>query len=101
MCYCHRKDCGWNATHTSRFHAAWKSDYGTFVLTSDHDYWKLSRKTICVATGTGSSEVSGVGTQAQRRLDLYEANLLHQGDATDATFSSFLTEFSNVMDNLK
>ena len=41
MCYCRRRECGWNATHTSIFHAAWKHDHIKFALPDDHDYWKL------------------------------------------------------------
>ena len=37
---------GWNVTHTSGFHAAWKHDPGTFSLPIVHDYWKLSGKTV-------------------------------------------------------
>ena len=64
MCYFRRKECGWNETHNYVFHAAWKCDTGIFPLPTDHDYWKLSGKTVGVATGTGSSKGSEVGTQA-------------------------------------
>ena len=49
----------------SGFHAAWKRDLGTFALTADHYYWKLSGKTVGVATSTGASEGSGEGNQSQ------------------------------------
>ena len=26
MCFCERMECGWNSTHTSRFHAAWEKN---------------------------------------------------------------------------
>ena len=41
MCYCRRKECGWNTTHTSVFHAAWKRDTDTFDLPDDHNYCNL------------------------------------------------------------
>ena len=41
-----------------------------------------------------------MGTQAQRCLDIFEAILRNQVEVTDATFSSFLTELSKVLDNL-
>ena len=58
MCYCRRKECGWNDTHISGFHAAWRHDPGTFSLPDEHYYWKLSQKTVGVATETGASEGS-------------------------------------------
>ena len=85
MCYFHRKECGWNETHTSEFHAAWKRDPGTFALPADHDYCNLSGKTVGAATGTGASEGSGVVTQAQGCSDFSEVISCHQGEATDAT----------------
>ena len=86
MCYFRCKECGWNENHTSVFHAAWKRDTGTFALLADHDYWKLSGNTVGVATGTGETEGSGLGTQAQHRSDIYEVISCHQGEATYATF---------------
>ena len=101
MLYYHRKECGWNVTRTSVFHVDWKRDSGTFPLLDYHDYCKLSGNTFCVATGTGASKGSGVGTQYQRCLALSEVISRHQREATDATFSSLLTVFSKVLDNLK
>ena len=101
MCYYRRNECGWNDTHTSGIHAAWKRDPGTFYLPADHYYWKLSGRTIGVATGTGASEGIGVSIQAQRHSALSELISRHQGEATDAKFSSLLTNFSKVLDNLK
>ena len=101
MCYFRCQECGWNATHTSVFHANWKRDPGTFAFLSYHDYWKLSGNNVGVATGTGASEGSGAGTQAQRHSDMSGVISSHQVEATDAKFSSFLTDFSKVLGNLK
>ena len=101
MCYFRRKECEWNDTRTYGFHAAWKRYPGTFTLPADHNYWKLSGKTVGVSTCVGASEGSGVGTQAQIRLALSEVILRHQGEANNATFYSFLTELSKVLNYLK
>ena len=101
MWYFHPKECGWNATHTSVFHADWKRDPGNFPLTAYHDYYKLSVKMFDVATDTGASKGSGVVTQSQRLFALSEVISRHQREATDATFSSLLTDFSKVLNNLK
>ena len=78
-----------------------KRDTGTLALNSEHDYWKLSGKTVVVAIGPGSYYGSRAGIQSQLRSDLSKVISLHQGDATDETFSSLLTDFSKVLDNLK
>ena len=101
MCYCRCKECGWNDTHNSGFHAACKSDPGTFALPDDHGYWKPSRKNIGVSTGTGDSEGNGLVLKSKRRSDLSEVVLQNQGEVTDETFYYFLTDFSKVLDNLK
>ena len=94
-------ECVWNAPHTSGFHDAWKHYPGPFSLPADHDYWELSGKTFGVTTGTGAYEIRGAGTQSQCCLDLSEVISRHQGEATDATFYSFLNDFSKLFDHLK
>ena len=101
MCYCCHQECGWNAAHNYGFHAALMRDPGTFDLPADHDYCKLSGKTVGVVTGSRASEGSGSGTQYQCRSDLSELISNNQGEANDATFPSFLTDFYNLLDNLK
>ena len=110
MCYCKRKTCGWNHTHTSGFHASWKRDPSTFSLPSDHDYWKLSGKSVPGSgssggsnggTGGGQSDAGQGGALASQRSALSEVISRHQGESADATFSSFLTDFAKVMENLK
>ena len=51
----------------------------------------MSEKNVGVASGNGFSEESVMGTQSQRCSDISEVILHHQGEATDATFYSFLT----------
>ena len=99
MCYCCSQEGGWNTTHTFRFNAAWKRDPGTFAFPDDHDYLKLSGKTDGVTTGTGDYEGGGASTKYQNRLALSEVISGHQGYAYDARFSSFLTDFSKVLEN--
>ena len=46
MCFCKRKDCGWNTTHTSEFHSAWMQNKSSFTLPATHEF--------SVKTGTAS-----------------------------------------------
>ncbi len=32
MCRCNKASCGWNETHTTKFHAAWRKDPKSFKL---------------------------------------------------------------------
>ena len=101
MCYLRRQECGWNTTHTSGFHDAWKRDPGTFALKYEHEYWEISWKSAGVTTGTRAYEGGGASTKDQRCSAIYEVISRHQGDASDARFSSFLTDFSKVLESLK
>ena len=101
MWYFRRQECGWNTTHTYGFHAAWKRDLVTFTLPSDHDYWKLSWKNAGFTTVTGASEGGGEITTDQRRLDLSKVISHHPREASDAIFSSLITDFSKALENLK
>ena len=38
MCFCNRKTCQCNTTHTSEFYAAWVKDKATFILPSTHEF---------------------------------------------------------------
>ena len=46
MCFCKRKECGWNTTHNSRFHSTWVQNKSSFTLPAIHEF--------CVNTGTAS-----------------------------------------------
>ena len=70
-------------------------------MTDEHDYWKLSGNTASVTTGTGAYEGVGASILDQLLLALSEVISCHQGDTSNARFSSFLTDFSKVLDNLK
>ena len=101
MLYFRRQGFGWNTTHTSVFRAAWNRGHGTFVLPYYHEYWKLSGKTSSLATSTGSSEGGGGIITEKLYLGISEVISRHQGEASYAIFSSFLSDFSKVLDNLK
>ena len=38
MCFCKRKPCGWNTTHTSGFHVAWAKNKKMFTLSATHKF---------------------------------------------------------------
>ena len=95
------QDCGWNTTHIYGFHDSWKYDPSPSSFPDDHDYWKLSGKTSSVATGAGASEGSGAVIPSQRHSDISEVISCHEGEVYDSSFSSLLTYFSKVLDNLK
>ena len=38
MCFCKRKLCGWNTTHTYGLHVAWAKEKKTFNLPATHEF---------------------------------------------------------------
>jgi hypothetical protein len=58
------KLCGWNATHTSRFHGKWNQNQSTFCIPATHVFWGKSGTTSSAekgpapTAGTASSGVS-------------------------------------------
>ena len=60
MCFCKRGSCGWNTTHTSKFHAAWSKNKGSFSLPATHEFRK---KTAPADDSSGiNSSLSSTGT---------------------------------------
>ena len=106
MCYCKKKECGWNHFHTSGFYAQWKRDTGTFALPADHDYWKLlgqaPSKRVGGATGAGGAS-QGLGSAISTATKSALSGLVtsHQSTTDTARFSSFLSDFNAVLGLLK
>ena len=61
----------------------------------------MSGKTSGVATITGAYEGFVMSIQDQHLLYLSEVIYSHQGEAYDASFYSFLTDFYKMLENLK
>ena len=59
MCFCKRKPCDWNTTHTSGFHMAWAKNKKTFTLPATHESY--------IKTGTARFDYSG-STQPELSL---------------------------------
>ena len=62
---------------------------------------KLPGKTSAVTTGAESSEIGRAITIYQDHLSLSEVIYRYQEEASEARFSSLLTIFSKVLENLK
>ena len=45
ICWCGKKDCGWNTTHTTNFHNACKQNTTAFCSPYNHPYMKSLHKT--------------------------------------------------------
>ena len=50
ICFCKRKPCVWNSTHTSGFHVALAKNKKTFTLPATHEF--------CIKTGTAGFDYS-------------------------------------------
>ena len=38
ICFCKRKECGWNTTHTYGFHSAWVQNKSSFNIHATHKF---------------------------------------------------------------
>ena len=41
ICWCEKKDCGWNTTHATNFHIAYKQNPTTFCLPYNISTWRV------------------------------------------------------------
>ena len=89
------KSCGWNETHTSRFHGEWDRNQSTFCIPATHVFWTKSGTTPSAvkgptpAAGTASSGVSK--GQLSGLINRYKT------DSDDGAFTSFLSEFESLL----
>ena len=58
------KSCGWNESHTSKYHGEWNQNQSTFSIPATHVFWSKSgttpsaEKGPTLAAGSASSGVS-------------------------------------------
>ena len=99
------KGCGWNETHTTRFHEAQQQSVATFKVPAHHPYWLLLGKPYsagAVATGLLTPSVAGAAQVPKPAsvlagltgvIDQYITNV------ESAEMSSSLEELHNVLGN--
>ena len=99
------KGCGWNETHTTKFHDEHQRSAATFKVPPSHPYWLLSGKpytAAAVAAGVLNPSVAGA-TQSPGPASLL-AGLTgvvdkHLTNVESSEMSSFLGELRNVLGN--
>ena len=99
------KGCGWNETHTTKFHDEHQRLAATFKVPPSHPYWLLSGKpytAAAVAAGVLNPSVAGA-TQSPGPASLL-AGLTgvvdkHLTNVESSEMSSFLGELLNVLGN--
>ncbi len=101
------KTCGWNTTHTSRFHDSCVKDPHAFSLPSTHMFWTKSGKkpptgggrgTIAPAPAAQSATTGSIGS-ATSLLSTCVGPLIAQYKtrSEDGHFASFLAGFERVL----
>jgi hypothetical protein len=99
------KGCGWNESHTTKYHDEHQQSAATFKVPPHHPYWLLSGKpytAAAVAAGALSPSVAGatqVPTSASVLASLMGVVDEHITNAKSAEMSSFLGELCNVLGN--
>ncbi len=99
------KGCGWNESHTTKYHDEHQQLAATFKVPPHHPYWILLGKpytAAAVAAGVLSPSVAGatqVPTSASVLASLTSVVDQHITNVQSAEMSSFLGELCNVLGN--
>ena len=99
------KGCGWNDTHTTKYHEEQQRSVATFKVPPHHLYWLLSGKpysAAAVATGMLTPSVAGdaqLPTPVSVLAGLIGVIDQHITNVESAEMSSFLGELRNVLGN--
>ncbi len=97
--------CGWNESHTTKYHDEHQQSVATFKVLPHHPYWLLSGKPYtpaAVAAGVLSPGVAGaaqVPTSASVLACLTGVIDRHITNVESAEMSSFHGELRNVLGN--
>ena len=99
------KGCGWNESHTTKYHDEHQRSAATFKVPPHHPYWLLLGKSYAAATvaaGVLSPSVAGatqVPTSSSVLASLTSVVDRHMTNVESAEMSSFLGELRNVLGN--
>ncbi len=99
------KGCGWNESHTTKYHDEHQQSAATFKVPPHHPYWLLLGNpytAAAVAAGELSQSVAGatqVPTSASVPTSLTGDFDRHITNVESAEMSSFLGELCNVLGN--
>jgi hypothetical protein len=99
------KGCGWNETHTTKFHDEHQQMAAIFKVPPHHPYWLLSGKpysAAAIAAGVLGPSVAGaaqVPSSASVLAGLTGVVDWHITNVESAEMSSFLGELCNVLGN--
>ncbi len=99
------KGCGWNESHTTKYHGEHQQSAATFKMPPHHPYWLLLGKpyaAAAVAAGVLSPSVASatqVPTSASVLASLTSVVDQHITNIKSAEMSSFLGELRNVLGN--
>ncbi len=102
------KTCGWNTTHTSRFHELWAKDPQAFSLPATHICWTKSGKKPPTEGGGGTNAPAAAAqTTAATGSIRFATSLLstcfgpliahYKTWSEDGQFTSFLADFGRVL----
>jgi hypothetical protein len=101
----HYKICGWNETHTTKFHEEQQRSVATLKVPPHHPYWLLSGQsysTAAFAAGVLIPSVAGAAQVPQPASVLTGLTGVidqHITNFESAEMSSFLGELCNVLGN--
>jgi hypothetical protein len=95
------KSCGWNTTHTTRFHDSYVKDPASYSLPATHLFWIKSGKSPS-EKGCGASAPAVAIPPAASATSLLSSQMgplivQYQTRPDDSKFSSFLADFQRAL----
>ena len=105
MCMC-KNGCGWNETHTTGFHKVWKHQTDNnrpFKLPSTHKFMRMTGRAQGgnQDNGSGGGGSDSGGDKSKEKLSKLAAIVeRHKSETESSDFSSFLSDFHQVLESL-
>ena len=100
FCRCGKCD-GLNKTHTTKYHAVWQKNPGTFALPDTHPFMIQTKGKPNGGTSGGTAAaatpLSATGMSTEQKSQLASLIKNTQENAESPDFSSFLAGFAKVM----
>ena len=100
--------CGWNESHTTKYHDEQQRSAASFKVPPHHPYWHMSGKiyqtagvagTIAALPGAGATETGTTGSGGSMLGSLTGLIDRTMTSTESSEMSSFLSEMRNVLGN--
>ncbi len=89
------KSCGWNESHTSKYHDKWNRNQSTFSIPATHVFW--SKFGTTPSAETGPTPAAGSASSSVSKGQLSGLINWYKTETDNWAFSSFFSEFEELL----